>query len=397
MPLRMYGDTDKGLVRKTNQDAFFFNKEYGIVIVSDGMGGHKGGEIASQLVVDGLRDAYMASSQILFENVGSFLDDVLKTINAEILRQSEADERLSGMGATVNYLQFAGGMVAIGHAGDSRTYLVRKTHASSNQKHCAMWQLTVDHNVGTFLERGILKSSQFATPPSERHKARLTRGMGVTRNLSADLYTRTLVDGDVYLTCSDGLHGYVTEEAILDTLCEGPISEAPTRLINLAKSMGAPDNVTVVISVWGEQEEPLRDPVSEDKIHAPFLIRLPEGILDGPLDSKQIIQRWTLGHIPLESEISGHGRNWVFLHKWKNIYLTYPEFDCAPVREYLSRMGPASSAAPSVIKGARGTITSRLRKPATFWWLAGGSLVLFGIIVFWSTLAEFVSLRDNTW
>ncbi len=381
-------------MRKTNQDAYFFSKEYGIVIVSDGMGGHKGGEIASQLVVDGLRDAYMASNQILLENVGSFLDDVLKSINAEILRQANADERIHGMGATVNYLQFAAGTVAIGHAGDSRTYLARILQTPSGEKTCALWQLTVDHNVGTFLERGIFKSSHFRTPPTERQKSRLTRGMGVTCDLSADLYTRTLMEDDVLVTCSDGLHGFVPEEAIIDALCSGPIADSPQRLIELAKSVGAPDNVTIVISVWSEHEEPLQTPPQTSDS---YLVRFPDGCIEGPFAAREIVQRWIAGNISFEAEINGAGSEWVFLRRYRDIYRVYPEFNCPAVREHVTRMAPASSASPSVVKGARGTITSRLRKASTHWWLAGIMLFIILFVLFYNAWTEYLLLRDSVW
>jgi serine/threonine protein phosphatase PrpC len=396
MSLMMYGETNQGLVRKSNQDALFFSKEYGIVIVSDGMGGHKGGEIASQLVVEGLRDAFLATSQILLENMESFLDDVLRNINAEILRQSNANEKLRGMGATVNYLQFAGGMLAIGHAGDSRTYLLRRAKNRSGKTTCHMWQLTIDHNVGTFVERGLLKLGPLKGNLTERQKSRLMRGMGVSVDLKSDLYTRQLCEGDVLLTCSDGLHGYVPEEAIMEAMCSGPIAQAPSRLINLAKSAGAPDNVTTVVSVWSEDNEPLTGEHPSHSGSGSYLLRMPDGVVLGPFDASEVVRKFSQGAIPLDAEVSAHGKSWMFFRKHNKLFEIYPEFNIPAVREYVSHMAPPSTAVPSVLKTSRQKAFAKvpLRKKI----FVGIAVFAFVIVVtlFLLTWMELSVLRDTT-
>jgi protein phosphatase len=392
----MYGETNQGLVRKSNQDALFFSKEYGIVIVSDGMGGHKGGEIASKLVVEGLREAFLATSQILLENMESFLDEVLRNINAEILRQSAANEKLRGMGATVNYLQFAGGMLAIGHAGDSRTYLLRRAKNKYGKPTCHMWQLTIDHNVGTFVERGLLKLSTAESDLTERQKSRLMRGMGVASDLKSDLYTRQLSDGDVLLTCSDGLHGYVSENAIMDAMCSGPIAEAPLRLINLATSVGAPDNVTTVVSVWSESDEPLCSNPNGDFTDKIYLLRMPDGVILGPLDALDIVRKWTQGGIPFDAEISASGKPWIFFKKYKSLLELYPELNTPQVRDYLLHMAPPSTAAPSVLRTTRhkAFAQSPFRKKIFVAVALVSLVVIFTFLLL--TWMELSMLRDTT-
>jgi serine/threonine protein phosphatase PrpC len=395
MSLQMYGATDQGLVRSNNQDAFFFSTDYGIVIVSDGMGGHKGGEIASRLVVDGLRDAFLESSEILLEHIGDFLNDVLHEINAEILRQSEANEKLRGMGATVNYLQFGGGMVAIGHAGDSRTYLLRLA-PQNGEAQCLMWQLTVDHNVGTFVERGLLKLGELENTLTERQKSRLMRGMGVTANLKADVYSRQLRDGDVLLTCSDGVHGYVTDEAIAKAMCAGPIAKAPERLIELAKSVGAPDNVTAVVSVWSEDSEPLALQKPAERNNASYLVRARDGQITGPFTATEIIRKWTQDSISFDDEISASQHPWVFLKHATKLYSQYPEFDKPSVREWVARMAPPSTQAPSVIKTftQKAFAKGHTGKTITAWCVA---LLLIGILILvLLTWNEYAMLKNTT-
>ena len=338
MRLRMFGATDVGLVRSNNQDAYYCSAEYGLVVVSDGMGGHKGGEVASQLVVAGLRDAFLASRQIVVEDIAPFLDDALKKINSEILERSAADEKCRGMGATVNYLQFAGGQLAIGHAGDSRTYLIRAHRKPDGRPRYSIWCLTVDHNVGTFVERGLLKLDRDIPSASltERQKSRLMRGMGVVPDLKADLYFRTIMEGDIYLTCSDGLHGFVSDKEILKTVVNGSLATAPERLIERAKVAGAPDNVTVVVSILAEREEPLRDfdtPILEK---TPYLVRLPDGELCGPFSAQQVVDKISNNEIPLASEASASLGKWVFLNERDELIKTYPEFDVPKLKGHLA-------------------------------------------------------------
>lgn len=345
MRVHMYGGTDIGLVRTSNQDNLYFNADFGIAIVSDGMGGHKGGEIASELVVNGIKDAFLSASQILVENMGQFLDDALGRINADILTRAKADPNLHGMGATVNFLMFAGGKAAIGHAGDSRTYLVRGVTLANGKKSYHMWSMTVDHNVGTFIERGILVEGRDFRPGtvSERIKARLTRGMGVVSDLKADLYTRDILENDVYVTCSDGLHGFCEDLDILNTIVHGPIATAHERLIRLAKQKGAPDNVTVVVSVCSEESEPLAKPAFAPPDHGAYLVRLAHGEVRGPFSANDIIRQWVTDKLPNNAEVAASTRRWVFLNQGQLLTETYPEFNHPKVREKLRVLSPDST------------------------------------------------------
>ena len=352
MRLRMFGATNIGLVRSNNQDAYYCSAEYGLVVVSDGMGGHKGGEVASQLVVTGLREAFLASRQIVVEDVAPFLDEALRKINSEILQRSADDEKCRGMGATVNYLQFAGGQLAIGHAGDSRTYLIRAHRKPDGRPRFSIWCLTVDHNVGTFVERGLLKLDRDipAASLTERQKSRLMRGMGVVPDLKADLYFRTLVEGDVFLTCSDGLHGFVSDKEILKTVVNGPVATAPERLIERAKAVGAPDNVTVVISILAETEEPLRDFDSPVLEKTPYLVRLPDGELCGPFTASEIVEKISSNEFPMASEASASLGKWVFFNERTELLKTYHEFDLPKLKTHLAFANSALSEGAARIK-----------------------------------------------
>ena len=345
MRLRMYGATDKGLVRATNQDAYYCSADFGLVVLSDGMGGHRGGEIASELTVVGLRDAYLKRNKILSEDISSFLDEVLQKINNEIFSRSQADENLRGMGATVNILQFAGGFLAVGHAGDSRTYLVRTYQGHRAALTRGLWQLTVDHNVETFVKRGLLVPGRdFPQGPlSDRIKARLTRGMGVVQELKADLYSLRVCNGDVFLTCTDGLHGMASAAEILGELCRGPLAQAPARLIALAKKHGAADNVTVVVSTVADEEEPLQQAhtLLNDGGRG-FLIRKPSGEVVGLFSVGTFLAQWSQGEFAAESEISCGTREWIFLNQKDQLLSAYPELNVPAFKRQFDLLMPLS-------------------------------------------------------
>jgi len=389
MQIRMYGQTDVGLVRESNQDHFYCNADYGIAIVSDGMGGHKGGEIASQMVVNGLREAYFSSHQILADQVESFLDDVLKRINTAILNHAKTDPRVQGMGATVNYLQVGGGIVAIGHAGDSRTYLVRSYNKLSHGQvvsRYGFWQLTIDHNVETFVDRGLLVLGRDLPPGplSSRQKSRLTRGMGVLWDLRSDLYRRELREDDVFLTCSDGLHGFVSDKDILQKLMSGPISQAPQRLIDLAKQAGAPDNVTVVITVCSNKEEPLHNPDPFVWEHHPYLVRTLRGDILGPFAPDHLIDKWVANKIPGGAEVCKTLLPWCFLNQPRALFNTYRIFNTERVRNHL-RLIAEDSLEPTLVTSPESLRPIPRKKPQIF--RATVPSYLFILILFISIVA----------
>jgi serine/threonine protein phosphatase PrpC len=317
------------------------------------------------------------------DRVGEFLDDVLKRINREILRRSAEDENCRGMGATVNYLQFAGGSVAIGHAGDSRTYLVRSWRRTDGKLRYGMWCLTVDHNVGVFIERGLLTVGKDLPPGpvSERTKQRLMRGMGVVADLKADLYCRHLDEGDVYLTCSDGLHGYLSDKDILKTLAAGSLSDAPDRLVRLAHGVGAPDNVTVVLSAISDTPEPLLAEPDTVFARSPYLARTPSGELRGLLTSEEIVDAWIKGDLPTASEVCASLGRWVFLNKKDDLLRTYPEFNTQRVRDHLAYVAPDSTIVAGGRKaGAHAARSVRQsRKPGVKLWLAAGGILAISL------------------
>ena len=223
--------TDVGLVRRVNQDAVLVAPPlYGI---ADGMGGHKGGEIASAACRDGLIG--------FLEGKGAeanLLETAVKVVNRRIFIQASEDESLSGMGTTLTAAWFGASEVFIAHVGDSRCYLLRDGKLA---------QITQDHSmVMEMVRAGMLTREQAETHPMRNV---ITRAIGSDRAVDVDVTRLARHFHDVWLICSDGLHGQVSEERIQAILTEMPPEEAADQLIRETLENGAPDNVSFVLLV----------------------------------------------------------------------------------------------------------------------------------------------------
>jgi protein phosphatase len=234
----MIGATDVGRRRKSNQDSLYYDELSNFGIVADGIGGRKGGEIASSLAVNGLRKAFMNSDRIRHEEVGPFLVSAVDKMNSEILERGRKEQEILGMGTTLNCLMFVGEKLHIAHVGDSRTYLYYKKH---------LFQLTLDHSVGNFLERGWLPKS--AVQPGAKEGA-LVRALGLGERIDVDIYEIALKPGQLFLTCSDGLTGMVEDRRIAQIITENldQFESLPKLLIDAANAAGGRDNITVLLS-----------------------------------------------------------------------------------------------------------------------------------------------------
>jgi protein phosphatase len=234
----MIGATDVGRRRKSNQDSLYYDEPAGFGIVADGIGGRNGGEIASSMAVNGLRKAFMNSDRIRHEEINPFLVSSIDRMNSEILERGRREAEISGMGTTLNCLMFVGDKLHLAHVGDSRTYLYYKKH---------IFQLTLDHNVGNFLERGWLPKA--AVQPGAKDGA-LVRAMGLADRCDVDIYEMGLKAGQIFITCSDGLSGMVDDRKIAQIVTENldQFERLPKLLIDAANAGGGKDNITVLVS-----------------------------------------------------------------------------------------------------------------------------------------------------
>ncbi len=235
----MIGATDIGRRRKSNQDSLYYDEPAGFGIVADGIGGRSGGEIASSMAVNGLRKAFIATDRIRHEEITPFLINTIDLMNSEILERGRREIEIAGMGTTLNCLMFVGDKLHLAHVGDSRTYMYYKKH---------LFQLTLDHSVGNFLQRGWLPKSALAAGAKE---AALVRAMGLGERCDVDIYEVPLRPGQIFLTCSDGLSGMIDDRKINQLLSDNfqNFEKIPRVLIDAANQAGGKDNITVLISM----------------------------------------------------------------------------------------------------------------------------------------------------
>jgi protein phosphatase len=222
--------TDVGKVRTRNEDSYLIDEP--LFVVADGMGGHRGGDVASRLTVDTLQEA-----QPQRDPSGAALLEAVRSANRIVNERSASDRDLRGMGTTVTALQASGDSGRIAHVGDSRAYLLRDG---------ALQQLTQDHTlVQQMVDEGNLDADE-----AERHPARhiMTRALGVDDHVAVDQLTLDLHQGDRILLCSDGLTGMLAADDIRDLMGrETDAQQTADALVELAVERGGEDNVTVVI------------------------------------------------------------------------------------------------------------------------------------------------------
>ncbi len=221
--------SDVGRVRRRNEDAYLLQDP--LFAVADGMGGHRGGNVASTMSLETLESADIARRGV------HALVAAIRTANRAVFDRGEADRELSGMGTTITAILVDGDRAHVAHVGDSRAYLLRDG---------SLKQITEDHTmVQEMVRRGRLSADQ-----AERHPQRsiLTRALGVDEELDVDELTLELRPGDRILICSDGLTGMVDEDAIARALAEAPDPQtASDRLVEMANDAGGDDNITAIV------------------------------------------------------------------------------------------------------------------------------------------------------
>lgn len=250
--------TDVGKVRSENQDfgALTNAQEEAqshaggrLLIVADGMGGHRGGATASRLAADTVKSEYLSSAT---GDPAIALHEALAMANARIFAESQTNPDLRGMGTTTSALVVRGNQAWLAHVGDSRIYLVRGD---------GIKQLTDDHSlVATMVREGLLTAQEAETHPRRNV---LQRSVGVGEDVDIDIRGPFDVqENDTFILCSDGLHGLVKEEEIA-RVARLSLDAAAGEFVRLALERGAPDNVTVIVArvIRAEQtgEETLAD------------------------------------------------------------------------------------------------------------------------------------------
>ena len=234
--LSVHALTDVGKVRAANQDALVADEGLMLFGVADGMGGHNGGETASAGARDGLIAALQGKEASL-----DALRGAVEQVNADLFRQQAGDESLSGMGTTLSVIWMSGHFVYLGHVGDSRIYRFREGKLE---------QMTDDHSlVGELVRAGYLTPEQAENHPN---KNVILRAVGTEEGIDVDLAVEERKPGDLWMICSDGLHGMVSDSKMEAILSVNTPESAAKLLMDAALAAGGRDNISVVLVQDGE-------------------------------------------------------------------------------------------------------------------------------------------------
>jgi protein phosphatase len=239
MKLTPGGSTDKGRVRSGNEDNYVVDRRLQLYAVADGMGGHRGGEVASATALEALRAAVAS---------GTGLGDAITSANSAVHAKAADDEELAGMGTTLTAVVPDGSNALFGHVGDSRAYLLHDGE---------LRQVTDDHSlVEEMVREGKLTEEEAAVHP---RRSIITRALGVDDSVEVDVFSVPLADGDRILICSDGLTTMVRPDDIAGLLRrESDPTRAANLLVDAANAAGGEDNITaVVIDVEDDGLDPL--------------------------------------------------------------------------------------------------------------------------------------------
>ncbi len=241
MQFRVGFRTDVGRKRAQNQDNGAALPDLGLFLVSDGMGGHRGGETASSTAVELITSqARQFEKQTDWDPVQVIIK-AFQFANKAIYDRSVEDPKLQGMGTTTTALLFKNSTLTIGHVGDSRCYYFRPN---------AIWQATRDHSlVQEKLRAGLIGRKDVKT---DRMKNVITRSVGFEREVHVEVYQMQVQTGDTLMLCSDGLSGMLEDRAMMDIVQEqlfkqGDAQKAVDELILAANAKGGDDNITSIL------------------------------------------------------------------------------------------------------------------------------------------------------
>ena len=230
-------NTDPGLVRSHNADTCLANNEDGYFLVADGMGGAAAGEVASALFKKATVGLFSSDPESTPDEAQELVMECFQSANRKILSHVNEVPSHSGMGCTAELLVFHNDGFILGHVGDSRTYSWSRGRLK---------QLTKDHTfVQEQLDQGLISREQAKT-----HSMRnlILRVVGSNDGLKVDIIHGTVLVGDIFLLCTDGLSSMVEDVQIKEILAiEEPLAVKGTMLIDQANNAGGKDNIAVVL------------------------------------------------------------------------------------------------------------------------------------------------------
>ncbi|MCI8538423.1 MAG: Stp1/IreP family PP2C-type Ser/Thr phosphatase [Oscillospiraceae bacterium] len=233
--MKAWGLTDTGKVRQQNQDAYYFhvNGEEALILVCDGMGGAKAGNIASRMAAE----TFVSVVEQTDGQPAERLNSGLEAANRAVFRTAIENSDCFGMGTTLVAALVCGRLAHVVNVGDSRAYHIKET---------GIRQVTRDHSVvEDMVARGDITPEQARQHP---RKNLITRALGAEPQVRGDLFELDMEQGDAILLCSDGLSNQLSDQEMLyEVLHGGPHESCCRRLVDIVLSRGAPDNTTAVL------------------------------------------------------------------------------------------------------------------------------------------------------
>lgn len=241
--MKSFEYTDKGKSRTENQDAYysFKKEEIYVYIVADGMGGHRKGEFASNLTVNIFKEEIEKNFEQIKTGelpVAKFIKDTVERANKDIYNISKKEIENGTIGTTIVILVVKDDKAYIGHIGDSRAYLIRER---------MIQKLTIDHS----LVEALVKSGSITREEARVHPQRniITKAVGTNEDIDIEIKSFELEKEDIILLSTDGLHGVLNEDYIIDKINETPedLDGVCKDLIYEANELGGPDNITILM------------------------------------------------------------------------------------------------------------------------------------------------------
>ena len=239
--IKAYAKSDVGKVRELNEDSFYISDsldEVQLYMLADGMGGYKGGEIASKLAIQSAKNYIQSNFKEIEKDKDSIIQLVGSSVeyaNMIVYEKSKENKELEGMGTTLDVCLIYNNRVFIGHVGDSRVYRIRKEF---------MRKLTQDHSyVQKLVKDGTITKEEAVHHPQ---KNMLMKALGCNAFVEPDVMVKGFLKDDILIMNSDGLTNLVSQDEIFREAKKN-IEQAPKELVKLANENGGYDNITVIV------------------------------------------------------------------------------------------------------------------------------------------------------
>jgi PPM family protein phosphatase len=241
------GWSDIGKVRRANEDSYLLNESIGLYVVADGMGGHRGGAVASRMAIEAI-DQYMSDPSAHIESVGEVEDgnarnknasrllQSIRLANQKIYNRSISDEAIRGMGTTVSALYLTDNTIVTANVGDSPIYLLRNREIE---------ELYTPHTL--LHDRKKIPKSMAGRFSNAKLGHILTRAVGIRSEVKIDLVETPCFKDDIIVLCSDGLSGKISREEIRDLVYQNNSEAACKKMTDSANQRGGEDNITVIV------------------------------------------------------------------------------------------------------------------------------------------------------